>query len=193
MNIFALSSEPKEAARWHNDKHVVKMITETAQMLCTAHRVLDGSKTAFGKRKNFLILPFEQIVIDYEKSTPTDLVYKLENQKGMLATHVNHPCAAWVRESAENYNWALDLWEELLHEWRRRYKHNKIHASQRFMGLFCTMPKNIPDGKLTPFALAMPDEYKISDDPVLCYRQYYKLGKAHLANWRNTDAPPWFY
>ena len=39
MNIFVLSLDPNEAARWHMDKHVVKMPLESAQMLCTAlHR-----------------------------------------------------------------------------------------------------------------------------------------------------------
>lgn len=35
MNIFALSSDPTEAARWAIDKHVVKMVLETAQILAT--------------------------------------------------------------------------------------------------------------------------------------------------------------
>jgi len=193
MNIFALSDDPKQAAEWHNDRHLVKMITETAQMLSTAHRVLDGKSVVFGKKKNFLILPFEEIVVDYEKSTPKNLVYKLENQKAMLATHINHPSSVWIRENTENYEWAINLWDALLNEWRKRYQHQKIHASQRFQGTFCTFPRNLPVGKRTPFALAMPDHYKISDDPVICYREYYKLGKAHLANWRGKNAPPWFY
>lgn len=41
MNIFFLSLSPKEAARLHCDKHVVKMIIETAQLLYSAHWVLD--------------------------------------------------------------------------------------------------------------------------------------------------------
>ncbi len=35
MNIFALSLDPHEAARWAIDKHVVKMVLETAQILST--------------------------------------------------------------------------------------------------------------------------------------------------------------
>ena len=42
MNIFYLSSCPQEAAEAHSDKHCVKMILESAQMLSTAHRELDG-------------------------------------------------------------------------------------------------------------------------------------------------------
>jgi len=46
MNIFYLSKIPEEAAEMHCDKHVVKMILETAQLLSTAHRVLDGNEWA---------------------------------------------------------------------------------------------------------------------------------------------------
>ena len=35
VNIFALDKNPKQAAQWHMDKHVVKMSLETAQILCT--------------------------------------------------------------------------------------------------------------------------------------------------------------
>ena len=44
MNVFYLSKDPIEAAQYHNDKHVVKMILESAQLLCTAHRILDNSQ-----------------------------------------------------------------------------------------------------------------------------------------------------
>lgn len=37
MNIFVLDENPRIAARYHCDKHVVKMITESAQMLSTTH------------------------------------------------------------------------------------------------------------------------------------------------------------
>jgi hypothetical protein len=41
MNIFFLSWKPREAAEYHCDKHVVKMIIETAQLLYAAHWVLE--------------------------------------------------------------------------------------------------------------------------------------------------------
>lgn len=42
MNIFFLDSDPKVCATYHNDKHVVKMILETAQLLCGVHWVIGG-------------------------------------------------------------------------------------------------------------------------------------------------------
>ncbi len=44
MNIFYLSEDPKQAAKHMYNKHVVKMILESAQLLCTAHVVSDGEK-----------------------------------------------------------------------------------------------------------------------------------------------------
>ena len=41
MNIFYLDNRPDDAAEMHCDKHCVKMILEYAQMLSTAHRILD--------------------------------------------------------------------------------------------------------------------------------------------------------
>ena len=41
MNIFVLSLNPQEAAEYHCDKHVVKMILETAQLLYCSHWIVD--------------------------------------------------------------------------------------------------------------------------------------------------------
>ena len=40
MNIFYLDKDPVKAARAQYNKHIVKMILESAQMLCAAHHVL---------------------------------------------------------------------------------------------------------------------------------------------------------
>lgn len=45
MNIFYLDRDPVKCASYHCDKHVVKMVLETAQLLSTAHREL-GSDVA---------------------------------------------------------------------------------------------------------------------------------------------------
>lgn len=47
MNLFYLDRDPAEAARMQCDRHVVKMILETAQMLSTAHIELDGRQVAY--------------------------------------------------------------------------------------------------------------------------------------------------
>ncbi len=41
MNIFILDYDTKKCAEYHCDKHVVKMILETAQLLCGVHHMTD--------------------------------------------------------------------------------------------------------------------------------------------------------
>tara|TARA_B100001564_G_C20536869_1_gene622452 strand:- start:362 stop:598 length:237 start_codon:yes stop_codon:yes gene_type:complete len=48
----------------------------------------------------------------------------------------------------------------------------------------------LPEGELTPFYQAMPDEYK-HKDPVIAYRRYYQNEKAYFAKWKNTPTPHW--
>lgn len=43
MNIFYLDKDIELSAKYHCDSHVVKMILEYAQLLSTAHRVLDNN------------------------------------------------------------------------------------------------------------------------------------------------------
>lgn len=50
MNIFYLDKNPVTSAKAMTDKHVVKMILESAQLLCTAHHVLDGEKEGLYKK-----------------------------------------------------------------------------------------------------------------------------------------------
>ena len=47
MNIFYLDTNPATAAQLMCDRHVVKMILETAQLLSTAHHELDGASPAY--------------------------------------------------------------------------------------------------------------------------------------------------
>ena len=42
MNIFYVDQDPVKAAQMMCDKHIIKMILESAQMLCSAKRKLDG-------------------------------------------------------------------------------------------------------------------------------------------------------
>ena len=41
MNIFVLDRDVRKCAQYHNDKHVVKMILETAQLLCGVHHMVE--------------------------------------------------------------------------------------------------------------------------------------------------------
>jgi hypothetical protein len=48
MNIFYLDQSPVVSAQAMTNKHVVKMIVESAQLLSTAHHILDGTDAIVG-------------------------------------------------------------------------------------------------------------------------------------------------
>ena len=90
MNLFYLHKEPEVSATLHCDKHVVKMIIEYAQQLCTAHRVLDGIEY-YDQSKNGRKIKRWRL----EDTALEGVLYK--------ASHINHPDNIWVRHSKENY------------------------------------------------------------------------------------------
>jgi len=52
MNIFYLHESPIICAKLMSNKHIIKMIIESAQLLSTAHRVLDGREEIILSKKN---------------------------------------------------------------------------------------------------------------------------------------------
>ena len=53
MNIFYLHEDPRKAAEYQYNKHVVKMILESAQMLCTAHHHFDNGDNVPYKKAHY--------------------------------------------------------------------------------------------------------------------------------------------
>jgi hypothetical protein len=179
VNIFYLDHDVTKCAEMHVDKHVVKMILEYAQLLSTAHRVLDGVElnglSASGRKKKFWTLGDSR---DYT-------LYK--------ATHIHHPSAIWCRKGIMQYRWLHNLLIELCKEYTYRY--GKYHKVERD-GLLWKLekpPKNIHTdvfwSEPTP---AMPDDVKVSGDSIKSYRNYYINNKAHLANWKKRTIPEWY-
>jgi len=179
MNIFYLDHDVKKCAEMHNDKHVVKMILEYAQLLSTAHRVLDGT-----------------IVVGLSKTGRKQSRYVLsDNREPLLysATHLNHPSAVWVRQSKENYIWLANMLLALCEEYTYRYgKTHKVERDGLCFVLLKNIPNNIANRDFTQPTPAMPDEVKISGDSIKSYRNYYINNKTHLANWKKRTTPEWY-
>ena len=114
-----------------------------------------------------------------------------KHKKIYKMAHKNHPVSIWCRTSRENFEWTLRLIDCLHNEWRYRYNHTKMHKSL-LVSLYIRehIPTEFPSSGLTPFALAMPDEYK-REDPVESYRLYY-VSKKRFATWKNRSPPHWF-
>lgn len=157
------------------DRHVVKMCLETAQLLSTAHRFLDGkpvdSLTKTGRKTQAYVLPDER----------ESVMYKI--------THFNHPSAVWTRSSIENYWWLVEHFYALLNEYTRRF--NKQHKCFEMAFYLQSPPKQLEQFDWTPMPSCMDDKYIVSKDPIINYRNYYKVGKSHLHAWKTRQPPEW--
>ena len=174
MNIFYLSHDVEKCAQEHVDKHCVKMILEYAQLLSTAHRVLDGAEgirlSESGRRLKTWVLPDDR------------------EEHLYMATHVNHPSAIWARECSGNYRWLRNLFWALCEEYTFRY--GKIHKSSGLIDYLFHVPDNIPTDQFVQPTQAMPDKYK-SDNSIFAYRAYYLGEKSDLFSWKNRPIPDW--
>lgn len=186
MNIFVLSLNPKEAAKWHVDKHVVKMILETCQLLYSAHWAIGRpevlgpaslSPMGLSKLQKTLIIPESMV------SAPDG---------GYRPVHIHHPCAVWTRRTIGNYMWLCRLGIELLTEFEWRYGH-KHKCEKHINWLEKNPPDKIRQFGLSPFAIAMDPIYRISTNPVECYRYFYKTSKAErgLIEYTRRNCPDW--
>ena len=179
MNIFYLDTDIHTCAKYHTDKHVVKMIVEYAQLLSTAHRVIDGT-----------------VIVGVSKINRKQTRYVLDDVRELhlyKATHLNHPSAKWTRHCQQNYKYLFDLFCELLDEYNYRY--DKNHACERLIPYLASAPSNISsEHQFSPPWRAMPDEYKVSrselDYTVKSYRAYYNGAKKSQFKWKNREIPP---
>ncbi len=177
MNIFYLHTDTKECAKQHLDKHVVKMILEYAQLLSTAHRLLDGTeyegRTVNGTRKAMRWLLND------------------ERETGLyMASHMKHPSGIWCRETSENYTWLYSLWRDLMREYTFRY--GKHHVAEKLIPYLDNMPTNIKSGKITAMPQCMPDQYKVPGNSIQAYHNYYIGDKQRFAVWTNRPIPEWY-
>lgn len=155
MNIFVTDECPYACAKNLDDKRIVKMVLETAQMLSTAVR-LHGY-------------------------VGTD-VYK--------ATHANHPCNVWARESKGNFIWLLDHADGLLCEYTKRF--NKFHASTDTIVINRYLLSLIPPGERTPFAncaanASLGVDFKNESNVIKAYKNYLTV------RWDNDKRKPTWY
>lgn len=92
MNIFFLDWNPSQSVIQNCDKHVVKMLLETTQLLYTVYHLQSPELLLFSPLQPYKI------------------------------THKNHPCSIWIRENLSNFLWLLHLGYEYCREYTYRYE-----------------------------------------------------------------------
>ena len=163
MNIFAVNSDPRLAALELPDKLVPKMIVESAQMLSTAHRVLDGDAIADTKGL-------------YQKA--------YENHPSCVWVREDALNYWWLwshaRTLCEEYKWRFSVAGNL-----------KSHKTVPVIHALQEPPVNIPKEKqirvevLEDLPLCMPDQYKETGArwygyAVDCYQKFVTQDKPYM-------------
>jgi len=155
MNIFFLSRKIRRCARWHCDKHVVKMILEYTQMLYTANHENGG-------REHILA------------NAP---ICASSGNRGYKSHAKVHPSAKWVRENLAHYYWLLELAFELVREHMFRFSPKAIHAcNEHLVWLKANPPPALLLRDWRDPPTAMPDEFRIGDS-IRSYIAYYNGSK----------------
>ena len=150
------------------------MIIEYAQMLSTAHRMLDGteyiSQTLGGRRIKRWKHP---------NSNMEGVLYK--------ASHINHPSAKWVRENAIQYQFMYDMFVALCDEYTFRY--GKVHMTDsKLREILNEIPRNMELGEWREPPQAMPDDVK-TESSLEAYHKYYQVYKSRFAVWTDRPVP----
>lgn len=189
MNLFLLDGKSENAAKYHCDKHCVKMILETCQMLYTAWWCNSSLETI--EWSNSELIPYKK-------------------------THENHPTSIWIRSHHTNYEWTIEFGLNLCREYERRY--NKIHKCKQHLDRLKNMGfpviktelRKVDKRKIATegcpsnceyFYCAIPDDVfstcAVYDDNKLnaieTYRNYYKT-KLFDMKWNKgkDEKPFWF-
>jgi hypothetical protein len=173
VNIFVLSFKPEQAARALCDKHVPKMLLETAQLLCS---------------------PFEPGTAPYKRTHYNHpcAVWARESQQNYawLLLYGDYLADEYTQRFGKKHKSKQVL------QWCLGHCRN-LHPGEWAMGSVAIIAMWRRTGKLwrmmcTPFVQAMPEQYRHSN-PVTAYRAYYIGEKARFAKWeRGRNPPPWW-
>ena len=164
MNIFAVNDDPRLAAKDLPDKLIVKMPTESLQLL---------TPWAFNVHNSYI-----------QKPDGTNY-----GTKGFA----HHPCAKWLYESPANVHWLLEHAFGMADEYWQRYNkyHGTLHGLNQIRALVYKNYNVDYSCDHTEFVQAMPEEFKIPGDPVTAYRNYINQYKGY-AEWNHSEKPEWW-
>lgn len=181
MNVFVLDENLRQSARFHNDKHVVKMTLEYAQILVSAHWIAD-----------------QMIGDGWYK--PTHLNHPLVKWCAMSRSHYAYVYRLF-EAVAEEYNYRYG---KIHKSWATHGSVLDEPPVNAGSGVCCT--RNIPClggdrcvSGVKKFYLAMPLHYRGENisgyaglsDTVAAYRKYYLGEKLMFSTWRGRDVPHW--
>jgi hypothetical protein len=163
MNIFFLDTDVTKNAQYHVDKHVVKMILETAQLLCSVQH-LNGNVS--NEQIPYKMTHKNHPCAIWARETLPNYLYLCE--LGLALGEEYTYRYGKTHKSVEVIKWCLT---------------NKPNIPDTE---FTCPPLAMPDEFKT-----ISNCYPITS-AVMSYRNYYKGAKSDLASWKKRDVPTWY-
>lgn len=164
MNIFLLDNSIDNCVKYHVNKHTIKMPTELAQLLSTAHRVLDNSNSDILYKKTHENHPCA--IWTRESVENYNYVYELFSKLSEEYTH--------------RYGKIHGAFSKLGKVLKNPPKNISLIPMTKFriaISENCNCRKVISNFE--------------DLDPVEQYRNYYRYDKSHILFWRNREIPFW--
>lgn len=181
MNIFYVDKDPAKAAIALHDRHIIKMISESCQLLSVWASRYTG--------------PHDD---ETHQFVETDLVPdKAPDVPWTGLSHANHPAALWLNEGLGNVSWLVDHLRAMVNEYDYRYPGNPdkferarviVPAMKYWLSKFVILNHTTPKA-------CVPDVYKRDpmdrENTMQAYRAYYLAEKINGNNWTNRAQPDW--
>lgn len=162
MNIFFLHLNPSQCAKMHVDKHVVKMILESMQLLCSAHHMH----------------PVENYIPPYK------LTHK--NHPSSIWSRESIANYLWLVELT------VELCKEYTYRYGKKHKCEsyiyelKNNVPDIKNKEFTTPRMAMPD----MYKEKITDSHDENIENVIeAYKHYYFFEKNHILKWKNRDIP----
>lgn len=164
MNIFILDNDPEQAAKAHCDKHTIKMILESAQLLSTAINTHSGKQ----------VMPYKTTHLNH----PCSIWVRESRDNALWLVELT---TALNAEYKYRYNKSKN----------ENHKSYDMLITAKIKTLIKSLPATpqTPPALAMPDKYWVMDS--LGMDAVASYRNYYKNGKADLLNYTRREPPEW--
>lgn len=193
MNVFYLDDCPIEAANQLSYRHIVKMISESAQMVSTRVRLEYGTpesniyvktvrkgRVRLVRKKVWYSLPCDTFVYKFGMKI-------LTSKRVFAITHQNHPSNVWIRDNNSHEDWVM------LNAYRMCELYSSVkgtqHASEAFLDACLSYPTSNKNKPFVQAPACVDDDLKmlaiVGGTPV-AYKQYMNR---KYNEWLSRDKP----
>jgi hypothetical protein len=162
MNIFFLDSDPEVAAKQQCDKHCVKMILESTQLLCTTFWMQD-IKAPYKKTH------YNHPSAIWARESKANFQWLVEHTAALFCEYTKR--YGKVHKSADTFIWILEN------------KHKLDFDKEELTEFAIAIAENQRCRQLKDFD---------SLNTVEKYREYYCHDKSYMAKWNYSETPDWY-